>query len=29
VFADIGMSSDESRSLATSIETLRRHVGDF
>lgn len=29
VFADIGMSTDESRSLATSIETLRRHVGDF
>jgi DNA-binding MarR family transcriptional regulator len=29
VFADIGMSPTESRSLATSIETLRRHVGDF
>ena len=26
VFADIGISSDESRSLATSIETLRRHA---
>ncbi|MGB5150661.1 MAG: MarR family transcriptional regulator [Mycobacterium sp.] len=29
VFADIGISADESRSLATSIETLRRHAGDF
>ena len=29
VFADIGMSADESRSLAASIETLRRHAGDF
>lgn len=29
VFADIGISTDESRSLATSIETLRRHAGDF
>lgn len=29
VFADIGMSSDESRSLAAAIETLRRHAGDF
>ncbi|KUI32582.1 MarR family transcriptional regulator [Mycobacterium sp. GA-2829] len=29
VFADIGMSTDESRSLAAAIETLRRHAGDF
>ncbi|HEX9498075.1 MAG TPA: MarR family transcriptional regulator, partial [Mycobacterium sp.] len=29
VFADIGMSDDESRSLADSIETLRRNSGDF
>ena len=29
VFADIGMSDDESRALAESIETLRRHAGDF
>ena len=29
VFADIGISDDESRSLADSIETLRRHSGDF
>lgn len=29
VFADIGISTDESKSLATSIETLRRHAGDF
>lgn len=29
VFDDIGISADESRSLATSIETLRRHAGDF
>lgn len=29
VFADIGISADESRSLATAIETLRRHAGDF
>ena len=29
VFADIGMSDDESRALAASIETLRRHSGDF
>ncbi len=29
VFADIGISTDESRSLAASIETLRRHAGDY
>jgi DNA-binding MarR family transcriptional regulator len=29
VFADIGISSEESHSLAVSIETLRRHAGDF
>ena len=29
VFADIGISDDESRTLAASIETLRRHAGDF
>src|SRR5690348_4324349 len=29
VFADIGMSDDESRALADSIETLRRNAGDF
>ena len=29
VFADIGMSDEESRTLAKSIETLRRHAGDF
>lgn len=29
VFADIGMSDDESSSLAASIETLRRNAGDF
>src|SRR4051794_23382207 len=29
VFADIGMSDDESRTLADSIETLRRNSGDF
>ena len=29
VFADIGISDDESRSLAESIETLRRNAGDF
>ena len=29
VFADIGMSDEESRALAESIETLRRHAGDF
>jgi DNA-binding MarR family transcriptional regulator len=29
VFADIGLSGEESRVLAASIETLRRHAGDF
>lgn len=29
VFADIGMSDRESRALSSSIETLRRHAGDF
>ena len=29
VFADIGISDDESQALAASIETLRRHAGDF
>ena len=29
VFADIGMSDGESRALVASIETLRRHSGDF
>jgi hypothetical protein len=29
VFADIGISAEESRALAQSIETLRRHSGDF
>ena len=29
VFADIGMSDAESRALVASIETLRRHAGDF
>src|ERR1700709_2411010 len=29
VLADIGVSDDESRALADSIETLRRHAGDF
>ena len=29
VFADIGVSEDESRALAASIETLRRNAGDF
>lgn len=29
VFADIGLSDDESRALAASIETLRRNAGDF
>jgi DNA-binding MarR family transcriptional regulator len=29
VFADIGISDDESNALAKSIETLRRHAGDF
>ena len=29
VFADIGISDDESQALAASIETLRRNAGDF
>ena len=29
VFADIGMEADESQSLVSSIETLRRNAGDF
>jgi DNA-binding MarR family transcriptional regulator len=29
VFADIGMSDSESRALAATIESLRRHAGDF
>ena len=29
VFADIGISGDESRALADSIETLRHSSGDF
>jgi DNA-binding MarR family transcriptional regulator len=29
VFADIGMSANESRSLISSIETLRHRAGDF
>ena len=29
VFADIGISAEESKSLAASIETLRHHAGDF
>lgn len=29
VFADIGITEEQSRSLATAIETLRRHSGDF
>src|SRR5689334_12923494 len=29
VFAEIGISDDESRALAESIETLRRNAGDF
>jgi DNA-binding MarR family transcriptional regulator len=29
VFADIGMSDSESRTLAATIESLRRHAGDF
>ena len=29
VFADIGMSDEQSRALAVSIETLRRNSGDF
>jgi hypothetical protein len=29
VFADIGMSADQSEALVSSIETLRHHAGDF
>ena len=29
VFADIGISSEESAALAAAIETLRREAGDF
>jgi hypothetical protein len=29
VFADIGMSDADSRTLATAVESLRRHAGDF
>ena|SRR5690625_3484996 len=29
VFADIGMSDQESRAMSSAIETLRRHAGDF
>lgn len=29
VFADIGITEEESRALASSIETLRRNAGDF
>ena len=29
VFADIGMSDEESRALAASIQTLRHSAGDF
>jgi DNA-binding MarR family transcriptional regulator len=29
VFADVGMSESESRTLAATIESLRRHAGDF
>ncbi|MDT5303070.1 MAG: hypothetical protein QOG79_6312 [Mycobacterium sp.] len=29
VFADIGMSESDSRTLTTAIESLRRHAGDF
>ena len=29
VFADIGMSAEESRALSASIDTLRRNAGDF
>ena len=29
VFADVGMSAAHARALVTSIETLRRHAGDF
>lgn len=29
VFAEIGMSAQQARALVASIETLRRHAGDF
>ena len=29
VFADVGMSDEQSQALVDSIETLRRHAGDF
>jgi DNA-binding MarR family transcriptional regulator len=29
VFADIGISGEQSRALVSAIETLRRHAGDF
>ena len=29
VFADIGISADQSSALVAAIETLRRHAGDF
>ncbi|WP_024440323.1 MULTISPECIES: MarR family transcriptional regulator [unclassified Mycobacterium] len=29
VFADVGMSEEESRTLSSAIETLRRNAGDF
>ena len=29
VFADIGISPEQARALVASIETLRRHAGDF
>ena len=29
VFADIGMSPEQARALVASIESLRRHAGDF
>ncbi|MBN3513059.1 MarR family transcriptional regulator [Mycolicibacterium nivoides] len=29
VFADVGMSDEQSQALVASIETLRRHSGDF
>ena len=29
VFADIGVSGEQSRALVAAIETLRRHAGDF
>ena len=29
VFADIGITPGQARALVSSIETLRRHAGDF